>query len=138
MLDPFLDPLVGLLVDHRADRDPRRFRIAHAQTGRGGNEPIHDAIVVFFEHDQTRAGGAFLTLITKGRINRIDDRFVEIGIGIDDDPVLSAHFANDALEFALTRAGFAGRFPNSQTHFREPVKAIISTSGMIDQMRAND
>ena len=96
---------------------PGFFRIADAQTGGGGEQALDHAIVIFLEHDQARERGTFLALITEGGINRIDDRFVEVGVGIDDDGVLAAHLADDAFQFALARAGFAGRFPNSQADF---------------------
>ena len=79
---------------------------------------LHHAVVVFFEHNQTRERGTFLALITESGINRIDDRFIEIGVGIDDDRVLAAHFANDALQFALARACFARRFPKCAAPLR--------------------
>ena len=63
------------------------------------------------------------------------DRFIEIRIGVDDDGVLAAHLANDALQFRLARARVRPavsqmRRPTS----REPVKAIMTTSLMIDQI----
>ena len=99
---------------------------------------MHHAIVIFLEHDQTRTGGTFLPLITESGVNRVDDGFVEIGVGIDDDRVLPAHLADDALEFALTRAGFAGRLPNSQTDFARAGKRDHFDVGMIDQVCADD
>ncbi len=47
-------------------------------------------------------------MIAEGGVNGIDDRFIEIGVGIDDDPVLPAHFTDDALQFALAGPGSPG------------------------------
>ena len=94
------------------------------------SKPLHHAIVIFLEHDQARERGTFLALITERGINRVDDRFVEVGIGIDDDGVLPAHLADDAFQFALARRAFCRRLPRSASPTsREPVKAIMSTSG---------
>src|SRR5207249_6700718 len=71
------------------------------------------------KHNQARTGGAFLSLITKGGVDRVHDRFVEISIGIDNDCVLAAHLADDALKFALARSGFARRLPRSEEHTSE-------------------
>ena len=117
-LDVFANAIVSGFIDDGADGDARLFRIADAQAGRGGEQSLHDAIVIFLEHDEARERGTFLALISEGGINRIDDRFVEIGIGIDDDGVLAAHFANDALQFALARRAFGRRFPKSAAPLR--------------------
>ena len=78
---------------------------------------MHHALVIFLERDETRTGGTFLPLITESRVDRVDDGLIEFGVGIDNDRVFPAHLADDALELALARAGFAGRLPNSQTDF---------------------
>ena len=117
-LDVFENAAVGGFVDDRADGDARFFRIADAQTGRGREQTFHDAVVIFLENDEPRAGGTFLSLVTEGGINRVDDRFVEVGVGIDDDGILAAHLANDAFQFALAGARFAGAFPNAQARLR--------------------
>ena len=78
---------------------------------------MHHAFVIFLEHNEARTGGTFLPLITESRVDGVHYGFVEIGVGIDDDRVFPAHLANDTFELALARAGFAGRFPNSQTDF---------------------
>src|SRR5713101_4377265 len=111
-LDELLDALVSGLIDHRPDRDARLFRIADAQTRRRGKQSLHHAAIGFLEQDETRTGRTFLALIAERGINRIDDRFIEIGIGIDDDGVFAAHFANDALELALTGSRDPGAFPD--------------------------
>ena len=56
-------------------------------------------------------------------------RFVEIGVVVDDDGVLAAHLADDALHMVLPgpmRGGFAD---DRQADPREPVKAIKRTCG---------
>ena len=130
--------LVGSLVDHRADRDARFFRIADAQTGRGGEQTLDHAVVIFFENNQPRTGGTFLSLVTKGGVNRVDNRLVEVGVGIDDDGVLAAHLADDALQFALARTRFAGAFPNAQPDFARTGERDHVDIFVIDQMRADD
>ena len=130
--------LVGSLVDHRADRDARFFRIADAQTGRGREQTFHHAIVIFFENNEPRTGGTFLALITEGGVNRVDDRFVEIGVGIDDDGVLAAHLAHDALQFFLAGTRFAGAFPNAQPDFARTGERDHVDIFVIDKMRADD
>ena len=78
-----------------------------------------------------------MALVTKGGISAIDDRFIEIGIGIDNDSVFSAHFANHALELALIGAGDAGALPNSQTDFARPGERNKVDISMIDKVRAD-
>ena len=137
-LDVFANAIVSGFIDNRADGDAGLFRIADAQTGRGGEQSLHHAAVIFFENDEPRTRGTFLSLITERGINRIDDRFVEIGIGIDDDGVLAAHFADDALELALTFSRFAGAFPNAQPDFARTGERDKIDIFMIDKVRADD
>ncbi len=58
-----------------------------------------------------------MALIAERGVNRIHNRFVEIGIGIDDNGVLAAHLADDALQFQLAFARLAGALPNAQPYF---------------------
>src|SRR5207249_11346683 len=104
--DNFLDAAIGSLVDYGANSDSRLLWIANAQTGGGGEQPLHHTFVIFLEDDQTRTGGAFLSLVTESGINCVHDRFVKIGVGIDNDRVLAAHLADHALELSLAGAGF--------------------------------
>ncbi len=106
--DHLEDPFVGSLVDHRTDRDTRFLGIPDPQTRRRGEKTLHHPIVVFLKHDEPGERGTFLALVTKGGINRVDDRLVEVGVGIDDDGVLAAHLADDALQFALAGERLAG------------------------------
>ena len=136
--DRFQDPAVSRFVDDGSDSDAGRFGIADAQTRGRCHQAFDDAIVVFVEHDQARERGTFLALITERGINRIDDRFVEVGIGIDDDGVLAAHLADDAFEFALPGPGFAGALPDSQSNFARAGEGDHVDILVIDQVRADD
>ena len=69
---------------------------------------------------------------------RVDDRFVEIGVGIDDDGILAAHLANDALQFALAGTRFARAFPNAQADFARTGEGDHVDIFVIDEMRADD
>src|SRR5436309_3577026 len=99
---------------------------------------MHHALVIFLENNETRTGGTFLPLITESGVDGVDNGFIEIGVGIDNDRVLPAHLANDALELALARARFAGRLPNSQTNFARAGKGNHFYIGMVDEMGADD
>ena len=117
---------------------PGFFRISDAQTGGGVEQAFDHAVVIVFQNDQPRKRRTFLALITERGINRIDDRFVEIGVGIDDDGVLAAHFANHAFELALAVARFAGALPNSQPDFARAGERDQIDILVIDQVRADD
>ena len=58
---------------------------------------------------------------------------VEIGVGIDNDRVLPAHLANDALQFALTFSRFSAGFPDFQTDFARAGESDQIDLGMIDR-----
>src|SRR6266536_3352638 len=115
-------PVCGL-VNYRPDYDARFFRIADAHAGGGTEQTLHHAVVVFFENDQPRERGTFLTLKTERGINRIDNRFIQIGVRIDDHCVFTSHLANDALELALAFARFASALPDPQAHLARPREA---------------
>ena len=78
-----------------------------------------------------------MPLITKGGIDSVDNRFVEVGVGIDDNGVLAAHLTNDALEFALTFSRLSSALPNPQTDFARPSERNKIDILVIDQMRAH-
>ena len=60
---------VSSLIDHRANRDSWLRRIPDPQIRRCGKQTFHHAIIIFFEKDEPRESGAFLSLITERRVN---------------------------------------------------------------------
>src|ERR1700757_942637 len=83
-LDVIQNAPVSGLINYRSDYDARFFRIADTHAGGGTDQTFHDPVVVFFENDQPRERGTFLALKTERGINRIDNRFIQIGVRIDD------------------------------------------------------
>ena len=137
-LDVLLDALVSGFIDDRSDGDAGLFRIADTQACCRGEQSLHHARIIFFENNKPRTSRTFLTLITECGINRIDNRFVEIGIGIDDDRVFAAHLAYDPLELALAFSRLPRALPNSQPHFARTGKRNNIDIFMIDKVRAHD
>ena len=102
----------------RAEMQEQTIQLSHAMEEarsfetRGSEQSLDHTLIVLLEYDQARTGRTFLSLITEGGINSIDDRLIEICVGIDNDRVLASHLTYDALELALSRPRFARRFPD--------------------------
>jgi hypothetical protein len=93
-----------LLVDQRAEavlgigrwpQRPARQRIG---------QPRQQVFVHAPFGDQTRSGGTLLSLVAECGRQNVHHRLVEIGILVNDDRVLAAHFAHHAFDAPLLRA----------------------------------
>ena len=137
-LDVSENIFMRLAVDHWADSDSRIFWISNAKAGRSIEQALNRARINFVQNNQTRTSGTFLSLIAERGINRIDDRFVEVRVRIDNDRILAAHLADDVFELALAISRFARAFKNSQTDFARTGERDKIDILVVDQMRAHD
>ena len=96
-LDVGTDLVGSFLVDDGADVRSGIHRIIDRQRSDGLDESTGEGLRGGFHHDDSAAGGAFLSLESKGTLADSQHRFVQIGRGIDDDRVLATHLTDHPL-----------------------------------------
>ena len=109
--------------------------ITDHEVGGGLDQPVQEAIVIFAQHDQPRERRAFLALETEGRVERGGHRLVLIGVVIDDEGVLAAHFADDFFQVGLAGPRLAGRLPDAQADLLRSGEGDEINLRVIDQVR---
>ena len=90
-----MDAIHGLSVDHGADAAGGIFGGGDFQAGDGFDQASEKHIVDIRQNDHARAGGTFLTRISKRAGDDACDGFIKVGIVIDDNGVFPAHLDDD-------------------------------------------
>ncbi len=129
MLDVFEDGLHRAFVDHRAHVAVFR-RVADGDFFHSGFELFEELVVHALVDDGSGAGGALLALEAECGLRDAFDGGVDIGVGVDDDGVLAAHFKDGALDPELTGSLRGGGLIDMQPHFAGAGKRDVSSFGM--------
>jgi len=96
-----LDLLSGTFVNHRADIGAWFLREANLQGGRPPRPIVVRAVRSLCRSESNERVQNILSLKAKSGMNDSEHRLIEIGVGIDNRGVLSAHLANDLLQITL-------------------------------------
>jgi hypothetical protein len=95
-------------------------------------ELFEELIVDAFVDDGAGAGRALLTLETECRLRNAFDGGVDVGIGVDDDGVLAAHFKDGALDPELPGSLRGGSFVDVESDFAGAGEGDVARFGMRD------
>ena len=93
-----------------------------------GFELLEKLVVYAFIDDGARAGRTFLPLKTESRL-RLDGG-INVGVGVDDDRVLAAHFKNGTFDPDLAGRLGGRDFINVQSNFARAGEGDVARLGM--------
>jgi len=110
-LDVPLHLLKRIPIDHGPDVGIWMVRMPDLERCDRLRQTRHQSFVDVVDGDQSGQGRTFLTLETKGRLDDAEDRFVEIGVGIDDHRILPTHFADHFFQVSLIPVRDCGGSP---------------------------
>src|SRR6202007_1579918 len=102
-IDVAQNRLHGGLAYHRAHVIRRILAGAYPYFLCPVNHTTHEIVIDFLRDDRPRARRAFLSLIAECRLHHAFDRGLDVGLFIDNDGILAAHFQYGALDPDLPR-----------------------------------
>src|SRR5579862_2480761 len=131
LLDVFEDCFHRAFVDHRAHGGVFGD-IADLNFLDAGFELFEKLVVDALVNNDTRAGRAFLSLKSKGRLRRTFDGGGDVRVGVNDHGIFAAHFQDGALDPDLSGGLGGGDFVNVQSDFARAGEGDVAGLGMGD------
>src|SRR5262245_44793855 len=110
-------------IDNRADKMFWVVWRTDLEAASRFDQPFQQKVVDFVDQDKARGSRTLLTLVAKGRLKDVNHSLVEIGVLIDDDGVLAAHFAHHSLYMLLARLMIVSRTQNFQANLPRSSKS---------------
>ncbi len=99
----------------------------------GLDEPGEESVMDSLQHDDPRAGRAFLARVAERALNHAHHGLVEVGVVIDNDRVLAAHLGDHALDMVLAGPGVGGLAIDQQADIARARESDQVNAGMVDE-----
>ena len=98
------------LINDGIDDGARQRGVADRQARTGREKAFDEFFVDALQHDEPRKGGAFLAGVAERAVKRGRNGLIEVGVIVDDQGILAAHFTDDFFEIQLAGENFTGGF----------------------------